>query len=110
MAQEFGPNTSFKGDFERTINTRKGPVTLLAEAQVEGTTVRLSAIAVYGTGTIERASIFRDILTARTGLFQELAGLGFDTLEMEGIRVPNTSSSANPGYQIDRTIDLTPFR
>ena len=92
--------------FERTFQTPKGPVGFLAETAVEGDTLILKDVVVYGEGTTPLTDLTREAFAARTQLIEEAKALGFKKLRITGQRV-QTSSSGNPGHVIDITIDLT---
>jgi hypothetical protein len=95
------------GDFfERTFPTAKGPVDLLAEVVVEGDTLILKDVVVYGRSSSRLTGLCKDALAARTQLIAEVKNLGFKRLKITGQRVLS-SSSGNPGHPIDLTIDLT---
>ena len=102
-----GPAVPRTGDlFERTFQTPKGPVGFLAETAVEGDTLILKDVVVYGEGTTPLTDLTREAFAARTQLIEEAKALGFKKLRITGQRV-QTSSSGNPGHVIDITIDLT---
>lgn len=92
--------------FERTIETTKGPVDVLAEIVVEGDSLTLKDIAIFGRGKEALSGLTREILAARTQLANEARELGFKVLKITGRRV-ETSTSANPGKTVNITIDLT---
>jgi hypothetical protein len=92
--------------FERTFQTPKGPVDLLAETVVEGDTLILNDVAVYGRSPSNLTGLTKEALAARTELIEEAKALGFKKLRITAQRVPN-SSSGNPGHAIDITVDLT---
>lgn len=92
--------------FERTFQTPKGPVGLLAETVVEGDTLVLKDVVVYGEGTTPLTGLTREALAARTQLIEEAKALGFKKLRITGQRI-QSSSSGNPGHPIDITVDLT---
>lgn len=92
--------------FERTFDTTKGPVGLLAEVEVNGTTLHLKDLVIYGQGQTPLTGLTREVLAARSQLMKEAKSMGFEKLRITGERV-QSSSSANPGHCIDVTIDLT---
>ncbi|MBL8193088.1 MAG: hypothetical protein JNM06_04650, partial [Blastocatellia bacterium] len=92
--------------FERTLNTSKGPVDILAEIVVEGDKITLKDIAIFGRGKEALTGLTREVLAARTQLAAEAKSLGFTELKITGKRVL-TSTSANPGKAVEVTIDLT---
>jgi hypothetical protein len=99
-----GPKT---GDlFERTFLTPKGPVDFLAEVVVEGDTLILKNVVVYGRSPFRMTGLTKEALAARTQLIKEAKAFGFKTLKLAGQRV-QSSSSGNPGHPIDITVDLT---
>jgi hypothetical protein len=94
--------------YERTFLTAKGPVDFLAEVAVEGDTLTLKDVAIYNRESGAYTGVLRDVLAARRQIIDDAKGWGFKTLEIRGIRVPNTSTSANPGKIVDLPpIDLT---
>ena len=92
--------------FERTFQTARGPVDLLAETVVEGDTLILKDVVVYGRSTSNLTGLAKEALAARTQLIEEAKALGFKKLKITGQRV-ESSSSGNPGHPIDITVDLT---
>lgn len=92
--------------FERTFTTSKGPVDFLAETVVEGNTLILKDVVVFGRSPANLSGLTREALAARTQLIKEAKTLGFKKLKITGQRVAS-SSSGNPGHKIDITIDLT---
>ncbi len=92
--------------FERTFLTAKGPVDLLAEILVEGDTLILKDITVYGRSQTKMTGLGKAAFAARSQLIDEAKALGFNTLRIMGQRV-QSSSSANPGHLVDITVDLT---
>jgi len=100
-------------DYERTFDTKVGRITIYA--QVTG---------ISDDGTISlHGIIYPEVadgneLTNKVGPFQmlgglrralrELANMGFKYLDFEGYRAAG-SSSANPGHEINRLIDLGPY-
>ncbi len=93
--------------FERTFQTSKGPVDLLAETVVEGDTLILKDLVVYGRSPANLTGLTMEALAARTQLIEEARSLGFKTLKITGQRTQG-SSSGNPGHLIDIAVDLRP--
>ena len=91
--------------FERAFQTSKGPVDFLAETVVEGDTLILKNVVVYGRSPTNLTGLTKDALAARTQLIEEARALGFKTLKITGQRV-QSGSSGNPGHPIDITVDL----
>ena len=92
--------------FEDVVQTRAGPVGVLAEITVDGRHVTISDIAVYGVdGPLVNQVGPGTFIGVRNALRIEAANNGFDTITFDGFRVPN-SSSANPGHGINRTYDI----
>lgn len=91
--------------FERTFQTAKGPVDLLADIVVEGDTLILKDVVVYSRSPSSLTGLTRDALAARTQLIEEAKVLGFKKLRITGQRI-QSSSSGNPGHTIDITVDL----
>jgi hypothetical protein len=92
-------------DLERIFQTTQGPVGLLAELVVEGTTLVLKDVIVYPIGASKLTGIEKEVRAALTQLKHEAREWGFERLRIIGYRVPG-SSSANPGHTIDTTINL----
>ena len=92
--------------FERTFPTPKGPVGFIAEVEVDGKTLWLKDIVVYGEGTAPLTGLRSEVFAARSQLMNEAKLMGFDKLRLSGKRVAS-SSSANPGHIVDVTVDLT---
>ena len=91
--------------FERTFQTPRGPVDLLAEVIIEGDTLTLKEVAIYGRSATNLSGLTREALAARTQMIAEVKGMGFRSLRITGRRVAS-SSSGNPGHAIDPTVDL----
>ena len=70
--------------FEPTFQTPKGPVGSLAETVVEGDTLALKDVVVYGEGTTPLTGLTREALAARTQLMAEAKALGFKKLRITG--------------------------
>lgn len=92
--------------FERTFVTSRGPIDFLAEVVVEGQTLTLRDVAIFGRSPTPLSGLSREVFGARTQLAAEVRARGFRTLRITGRRVAS-SSSGNPGHPIDLTIDLT---
>ncbi len=93
------------GQFERVFGTSQGPVGLLGDAQVVDRTFTLRNIAVYPYGA---GSLDIGIGSVRAGLRalqEELAGMGYEQLEISGTRL----TGANPGREVFMRFDLTRF-
>jgi RHS repeat-associated protein len=91
--------------FERTLQTSKGPVNILAEVVVEGDKLVLKDIAIYGQGSQPLTGLTREILAATSQLKDEVRALGFKALQITGKRAL-TSTSRNPGHEVNVTIRL----
>jgi RHS repeat-associated protein len=91
--------------FERTIQTPKGPVDVLAEIVVEGDKLILKDIAIFGRQAQPLTGLTKEILRARSRLIQEAKALGFKELQIIGQRVM-TSTSRNPGHPVNVTIKI----
>lgn len=94
--------------FERTFATSQGDVGFLAEVEIAGTMLHLKDIVVFEVSGKVLRGLKRDVLTARSLLIDEAIKLGFTALRLTGTRLP-TSSSAQPGHQVDILIDLTRY-
>jgi RHS repeat-associated protein len=106
----FSPGTDYAGDYERQFQSSQGPIGILANGRVEGTTLILEDVAIYPTASEKPLTIgVREILQFRNQIAREVASWGFDTLEIRGLRMPN-STSANPGKVVNLPpINLEPF-
>ena len=91
--------------FELKIETRKGPVDMLAEMVVEGDTLHLKDIAVYAEAKEPLSGLEKEIFKARTQLIEMARKLGFKQLKMTGTRHPK-SSSAKPGKEVNINVTL----
>jgi hypothetical protein len=89
--------------FERAFETPEGVVDVLAEVEVEGTTLHFKDIAVYPRDVEKIPPGSGAVRSAMNELAEEAASEGFEFLRITGIRY----SGANPGREYDRTIDLT---
>jgi RHS repeat-associated protein len=92
--------------FEHTMSTPNGDVGMLAETQIEGTTLHLNDVAVYGDGmergALNQAAVLREL---RTVIAPSAANQGFDTLVIRGTRY-----SGPVGHEVNLRIDLTKYR
>ena len=79
---------------------------MLAEVAIEGDTIHLKDVALFPRTAEPLSGLGKELLVARTQLANEAKQLGFKRLRITGKRLV-TSSSANPGKEIDVTIDLT---
>ncbi len=91
---------------ERTIATPKGNVGVLAEVEIEGRTLHLKDITMFGEGTKPLEGLGREMMQAKRALVEEARAAGFESLRITGQRVA-TSSSAKPGKMVDLVVDLT---
>jgi RHS repeat-associated protein len=91
---------------ERTIQTSKGPVDVLAEVVVEGDTLVLKDIAIFGRAQAPLKGVTREMLEAIYDLREQARAAGFKKLRITGQRVPS-STSVNPGHNVDINIDLS---
>jgi RHS repeat-associated protein len=87
----------------REFQTSKGTLDVAAQAQVVDRTLHLKDIAIFPRGTEPLKLGTREVAALRNQLAQEARGLGFNELRITGTRI----SGANPGKQVDLTIDLT---
>lgn len=92
--------------YERTFQTLKGPIDVLAEIAVEGSTITLGDIIVYGRTDEPLIGLTKEVFAARRAIVEEAKAHGFKKLRFTGRRV-ETSSSARPGKEVDVTIDLS---
>ncbi len=91
--------------FDRVVLTRKGRVEILAEVSIEGETLHLRDVTVYGHGTKPLTGLTREMLAAKTRLLMDARNDGFSSLRITAERAA-TSSSAKPGKKIDLTFSL----
>jgi RHS repeat-associated protein len=90
------------GDFERTLSTSNGELSILANAATEGATLILRDAAVYGDKA--KATLGAPaVLGAVRELGTELAARGYTTLVIQGFRY----SGVNPGRTQTIIVDLT---
>jgi hypothetical protein len=102
------PAVPFKsGDIiYKAYQTPAGTVEMMAEVEIQGSTLHLKNLAVYPKGTQGQLAVgMKEVLRMRKQLMDEAKALGFDELRLSGQRV-ESSSSANPGKMVDETIDL----
>ncbi|MGG4197420.1 hypothetical protein ABEW50_28755, partial [Paenibacillus jamilae] len=97
--------------FESKIVTKNGiEVGGLAETVVKGKTLTLKDVTIYSNkGDIKNAVGPRDILQWQKEISRMAKNQGFETLNIQGMRVSG-STSANPGKIVDYTIDLTKLK
>lgn len=76
---------------------------MLAEVEVEGTTLHLRDIAIYPAGAARPVGLAALLASARTELFGAAGAAGFERLRITGTRL----TGSNPGRIVDITIDLT---
>ncbi|PLC40593.1 adhesin [Ralstonia pickettii] len=92
--------------FSTEISTVAGKINVAAEVSANGTVLKLSDIAIYGAnGDVTAGSIVKNIISGKADLIQAARDNGFTSIQITGVRVPN-SSSANPGKVIDLTIPI----
>jgi len=95
------------GDFfERVFATSADDVGLLAEVEIEGSTLVLKDVAVYPVEPVRLSLSPATLVGFRDALAIDLAARGFDSLRLIGIQF----SGAAPGKKVDVTIDLTRYR
>ena len=92
--------------FERTIQTSKGPVDVMAETVIKGKTLHLKNIAIFGRDSKPLTGLSREFFKAKTALIKEAKAAGFQKLRITGVRHPTASTSASPGKFVDMTIEL----
>ena len=87
----------------RQFQTPSGPIEMLAEVDIAGTTLHLKDIAIYPKGAGQARLGARQVMALRDQLAGEAAKLGFESLRISGLRY----SGARPGKYVDIVIDLT---
>lgn len=89
--------------FERRYDVAGTAVELLAEVEVEGTTIHLMDVAVFpaeaSSAVVGAAAVLRVL---RRELLSELAAFGYSTVRITGTRL----SGASPGRSLDLTISI----
>ncbi len=100
-------------DYERTFDTNVGRITVYAQVTgiSDNGTISLHGI-IYAEG-VEGNELANQVgplqmLRGLRAALRDLANMGFKYLDFEAYRAPN-SSSANPGHEINRLIDLSPY-
>lgn len=93
--------------FERTIQTSKGPIDVMAETVINGKTLHLKDIAIFGRDSKPLTGLISEVLKARTALINEAKSAGFQQLRISGVRHATASTSASPGKVVDIMIDLS---
>jgi hypothetical protein len=90
--------------FEWTIDIDDVRIELLAEVELDGTTLHLRDVAIFPSGT-EQASLGAAVLlrALRQELIPQIRAAGFEGLRITGTRL----SGARPGRTLDITINLT---
>lgn len=89
--------------FERRYLVRGVTVELLAEVEIEGTSIHLKDVAVFPAGATEsRIGAAAVLGVLRRELLGELAALGFATVRITGTRL----SGSSPGRSLDLTISI----
>ena len=95
--------------FETAVSSSSGNVGVLAETSISGKTLTLSDIVVYAdNGALVNQVGAGQFLALRSQIAGQAAAAGFETLEIQGLRLA-TSSSANPGSVINRVFDLSRY-
>jgi hypothetical protein len=94
------------GLYEKTFTTPVGRIGILAEVDIEGSTVILADVAVYPLDTEHLEVEVQMLVRLRDALAAELAAMGFHRLRITGKRL----SGASPGKSIAFTVDLTRYR
>jgi hypothetical protein len=97
--------------YETTVSTSAGDVAVAAEVDVSGSELTLSGISVFNAdgGPLVNQIGASQFLALRNEIATDAASEGFETLRLQGVRVPGSSSSA-PGKAIDIIINLSKFR
>ena len=75
---------------------------MMAEVEIAGHTLHLKSIAVFPRGAESLKIGAREMMELRNQIAQEAKALGFDELRITGTR----STGANPGKQVDLSMDL----
>lgn len=78
---------------------------MLAEVVVDGETLHLKDVSVFGRSDRPLTGLTRELLAAREELVAAAREAGFRQLRITGQRVA-TSTSAHPGKLVDVIIDL----
>ena len=88
-----------------TVQTSQGPIEILYDLQTSGQTLHLKDIAIYPGMGQPIHGVLRELLAARKQIGEYAKEMGYNKLRITGYRTFQ-SSSANPGKQIDLTINL----
>jgi hypothetical protein len=109
-ASVFNPGRFLDDVFETVVRSPAGDVGVMAEMSVTGRTLHITDMIIFNLdgGPLVNQVGARAFLAMRNQIATEAAAAGFTTLRITGVRVMN-SSSANPGYAMDRVIDLARF-
>ncbi len=92
--------------FEHSIETKQGPINLIAETIIEGKTLYLKDVSVYGEqGNKALTGLQKDIFRATKQIKEYAKEQGFVKLKISGNRL-ESSSSARPGHDVDLSWDL----
>ena len=109
----FSPSNGARGVFtngeifEKTIQTSKGSVDLMAQTVIKGNSLHLKDVAIFGRSKNALTGLTREVVRAKNALVKAAKKAGFKELRISGSRHPTASTSANPGKIVDLTIDLT---
>lgn len=88
--------------FERTLDTSVGPIDVLAEVVIDGSTIELRDIAVYPRVSNRLAVPTSELLGHVRSSLRDLADVGFDRVRITGTRLGGSA----PGRTLDITIRL----
>jgi hypothetical protein len=88
-----------------SIETSQGRVSILCDLEVDGDTLHLKDIMMYGEREQPLRGLLREMLRTRSLILEYAREAGFAKLRVTGHRTTQ-SSSANPGKVIDLTVKL----
>lgn len=88
-----------------TIATKLGPVDVVYDMRSEGDTLHLRELLVYPRQSQPLFGVLRELLAARSLIAEFARETGYNRLRITGHRTLQ-SSSANPGKNLDITINL----
>jgi RHS repeat-associated protein len=92
--------------FQHTIDTKKGPVDFLAETMIDGDTLHLKDVAIFGRkGNEALTGLQKEIFRGASELKEFAREQGFKRLKITGKR-SEQSSSKRPGHDVDIGWDL----
>jgi len=94
----------FNGNiFLHSYKSSSGPLDVIAEVVIKGRSIHLRDIAIFPRSDAVWKLGHKEVVELRGRMIDEFRALGFDSLRVSGKRI----TGANPGKEVDVTIDLT---